>query len=489
MPCYTGDLDCVTNTTGDQAGILKGYSATTGYDMTTGLGSMNVANLVNGWAAETAGAPAITLSPTTLTFASTTVGATSAAQVITVKNTGTAAATLTSETITGTNATSFLKSATTCGTTLAAAASCTISVEFKPAAAGALTASLSVADNATGTPQTVALTGTGAGASTFTVSVAPTTLTWTSTAVGVTSGAVGTVTIRNTGTGTVTLTSETITGTDATSFLKSATTCGTTLAAAATCTVSVEFKPAAAGTLTASLSVADNATGTPQTVALTGTGAASATPTITLTPTSIAFPVTVVGATSDFQTVTVKNTGTPAVTLTSITLSGTNATSFVDLSGCGASLASGASCSVYVSFKPAAAGALTATLNVADSATGSPQKVTLTGTGAAAPSVKLSVTALAFPATTHGTASEALPVTLTNAGTATLDLTSIAITGTNPTDFLQVNNCTATLAPAASCTVYVAFTPATAAAFTAKLTITDNGSASPQSVTLTGTGK
>ena len=87
---------------------------------------------------------------------------TTAAQVVTIKNSGTAALTLTSETLTGTNATSFLISANTCTTSLAAAASCTISVEFKPAAAGALTASLSIADNATGSPQAVALSGTGA---------------------------------------------------------------------------------------------------------------------------------------------------------------------------------------------------------------------------------------------------------------------------------------------------------------------------------------
>jgi hypothetical protein len=67
--------------------------------------------------------------------------------------------TLTSETITGANATSFLKSATTCGTSLAVAATCTVSVEFKPTAAGAMTASLSIADNATGSPQSVTLTG------------------------------------------------------------------------------------------------------------------------------------------------------------------------------------------------------------------------------------------------------------------------------------------------------------------------------------------
>ena len=428
----------------------------------------------------------VTLSPTSLTFASTTVGSTTAAQLVTVKNTGTATVTLTSETITGTNATSFLKSATTCGATLAAAASCTVSVEFKPTAAGALTGSLSVADNATGSPQTVKLTGTGTAP--LSVTLSPTSLTFASTTVGSTTAA-QLVTVKNTGTATVTLTSETITGTNATSFLKSATTCGATLAAAASCTVSVEFKPAAAGALTASLSVADNATGSPQTVKLTGTGVASSTPTVTLTPASIAFPNTITGTTSDAQVVTLKNTGTVTVTISSITMGGTNATSFLELSNCGTTLAAGASCSLYVAFKPASAAALTGTLSVADNAAGTPQKVTLTGTGTAAPSVKLSPTSIAFPSTTHGTTSAAQAVTLTNSGTSTLTLTSISLTGTNAADFEALDTCGATLAASASCTVYVAFKPVAAGSFTASLTVTDNGSTTSQSVALTGTGK
>ena len=430
----------------------------------------------------------VSLSPTSLTFASTTVGSTTAAQVVTVKNTGTGAVTLSSETITGTNPTSFLKSATTCGTSLAAGASCTVSVEFKPAAAGALKATLSVADNANGTPQTVALSGTGAAAPTFTVSLSPTTLTFASTTEGLTTAA-QVVTVKNTGTGAVTLSSETVTGTNPTSFLKSATTCGTSLAAGASCTVSVEFKPAAAGALKATLSVADNATGTPQTVALAGTGVAATTPTVTLTPTSIAFPNTALGSTSDAQVVTVKNTSTVAVTISSIALGGTNGTSFLELGNCGTSLSAGASCSLYIAFKPASAAAMTGTLSVTDNASGSPQKVTLTGTGTAVPSVKLSTTSIAFPATTHATTSAAQTVTLTNAGTATIDLTSITLTGTNPTDFEALNTCGPSLAAGANCVVYVAFKPATAAAFKATLSIADTGSGSPQSVALSGTGK
>ena len=53
MPCVTGSLNCITNASGDQNGVLSGYSATPGYDLATGLGSVNVANLVNEWTSVT----------------------------------------------------------------------------------------------------------------------------------------------------------------------------------------------------------------------------------------------------------------------------------------------------------------------------------------------------------------------------------------------------------------------------------------------------
>jgi hypothetical protein len=480
MNCTKGDKNCVTNDSSDTIGILSGNSATAGYDLTTGLGSFNVTNLVNAWAAAVA-APAVTLSPTSLTFATTAVGSTTAAQVVTVKNSGTATLTLTSETLTGTNSSSFLISAKTCTTSLAAAASCTISVEFKPAAAGALKASLSIADNASGSPQTVSLSGTGAAPA---VTLSPTSLTFASTAVGSTTGA-QVVTVKNSGTATLTLTSETLTGTDSSSFLISAKTCTTSLAAAASCTISVEFKPAAAGALTASLSIADNATGSPQTVSLSGTGT---TPSVTLSPTSLTFGTAAVGSTTAAQVVTVKNSGTAAATISSIKLGGTNGTSFVELGTCGTSLAEGASCSLYVAFKPASAAALSGTLSVTDNATGSPQTLTLTGTGTAVPALKLSSTTLAFPATTHATTSAAQTVTLTNSTTTTINITSITLAGSGLADFMQLHTCGATLAPAATCQLFVAFKPAAAAAYTATLSIADNAASSPQSVALSGTG-
>jgi len=142
-----------------------------------------------------------------------------------------------------------------------------------------------------------------------------------------------------------------------------------------------------------------------------------------------------------------------------------------------------------VAFKPASAAALSATLSIADTASGSPQTVKLSGPGTAAPSLTLSTKSLTFAATANGTFSEAQSVTLTNAGTSTLYLTSITLTGTSASSFIELNTCTPTLAPAASCAVYVAFVPVTTGSLTATLSIADNGSGSPQAVVLAGTGK
>jgi hypothetical protein len=429
----------------------------------------------------------VAFSPTSVTFPSTTVGATSAAQVITLKNTGTTAVTVQSFTFAGANASSFVLTTKTCTTSLAVGASCTLSVSFKPASAGTFTASLAATDNATGSPQTVALSGTGTAASSTTVSLSPSSLTFPTTAVGSTSAA-QVITFTNTGTVAVSVQSFLFGGANASSFVLSAKTCTTSLPVGSSCTLSVSFKPTATGVQTATISATDNAAGSPQSVTLSGTGGTASSSTLTLTPASITFPATISGTTSDAQLVTLTNSGTTAITFSSILLGGTNPTSFIELSNCGTSLAANTSCTLYVAFKPTTTGALSSKVTITDNAAGSPQSVTLIGTGTTAPSVKLSVSSIAFPTTKAGSKSPAQMVTLTNTGTATLNLTSISLAGSNPTAFEAIDTCGATLTASASCTVYVAFAPITTGSFSALLTIADNGAASPQSVTLTGTG-
>jgi hypothetical protein len=115
--------------------------------------------------------PVVSITPATLAFTST-VGIVSAAQTAQLSNTGNAALTITGISLTGTGNAAFAQT-NTCGTSLAAGATCTISVIFTPVSAGSFSASVSIADNAGGSPQAVALTGTGVAGPSFQLSATP----------------------------------------------------------------------------------------------------------------------------------------------------------------------------------------------------------------------------------------------------------------------------------------------------------------------------
>jgi hypothetical protein len=187
-----------------------------------------------------------------------------------VTNSGTAAASVSSI-----NATGDYTLANTCGATIAAGANCTVTVTFHPTATGTRTGSLTVTSNAANSPLTVALSGTGTTTGSATLSANPTALTFPSTTVGGAS-AVQTVTVTNTGTAAATVSAVAASG-DYTQI----NTCGS-LAAGATCTVSVTFHPSATGTRTGSVTVTSNATNPSLTVALSGTGAAATTTNLAL---------------------------------------------------------------------------------------------------------------------------------------------------------------------------------------------------------------
>src|SRR5947209_2130527 len=109
------------------------------------------------------------------------------------------------------------------------------------------------------------------------------------------------------------------------------------------------------------------------------------------------------------------------------------------------------------------------------------------GTG---PTVALNPTSVSFGNNIVGAKSAPQTVTLSNSGSATLSISSIAITGTNATDFAQTNTCPSgsnTLAAGSSCTISLTFTPGASGARSSSLTFTDNAADSPQTVTLSGT--
>lgn len=108
-----------------------------------------------------AAAPAVSISPSSVGFGDRAVGATGPTQAVAVKNTGSASLSITGTSITGTNAGDFSVASNSCGTSLAAGATCTIAVAFTPTATGSRSASLTLSGNATGSPFAVALTGNG----------------------------------------------------------------------------------------------------------------------------------------------------------------------------------------------------------------------------------------------------------------------------------------------------------------------------------------
>src|ERR1700688_3066473 len=313
--------------------------------------------------------PTVTLTPTSLNFGTVATGVTSPAKTVTLKNSGNASLTITAIALTGTNSGDFPET-TTCTSSLAAGASCTIKVQFKPSAIGARSAAVSITDNAAGSPQQVPLSGTGT-----TAEITPSSLSFGTLAVGLTS-VVKTVTLKNLGTKAITITSIAVTGAEAGDFPKTATSCGSSLAAAASCAVSVTFKPTTTGARSANLTFTDSAAGSPQHGPLSGTGT-----TAELTPTSLSFGTLAVGLTSAVKTVTLKNVGTTAITITSVTIAGTDPGDFGQTNPCGSSLAAGASCTISVTFKPIVTGNRSATLKVTDNAAGSPQQVSSSGTG------------------------------------------------------------------------------------------------------------
>jgi photosystem II stability/assembly factor-like uncharacterized protein len=220
--------------------------------------------------------------------------------------------------------------------------------------------------------------------------------------------------------------------------------------------------------------------------AATATFNKSGGPVVSLSPSSLGFGTVGIGVISPVKAVTLKNTGTSSLTITSIAITGTNSGDFAKTATtCGTSLGTGATCTVSVDFKPTASGARSANVSITDNATGSPQLVPLSGTGTTA---KLAPTSLNFGDVATGFASPTKTVTLTNVGTSALTISTIAITGTNVGDFAQTHTCTTSLAVNASCTFTVTFKPTATGARSASLSVTDSASGSPQLVPLTGVG-
>ena len=410
-----------------------------------------------------AAAGAVTLTPTGVSFGTVTVGGMSSAQNVVIANTGGVAVTLSSESVTG----DFQIVSDGCGGSLAAGASCTVGVVFAPTAAGIRNGSLSVVDS-TGT-QLASLTGVGASKATDILS--PTSLTFGAQMVGTTS-AYQTVFLTNSGDTALTGIAVTIGSSD----FQVENNCGTTLSGHAACAMQVAFAPTAVGTRPGTLVVTDEYGS--QTVALMGT--AVAVPTVALTPGSLTFPLTVVGQRSASQQIIVTNAGTGQLTVATVSVTG----DFVETDNCGNRTVTGPfSCTIQVTYAPAAAGMRTGVITVTGTQQGQQATVTLTGTAETAAAIALTPASLDFGTLTVGTTSAAQSVSISNTGGVPATLQTPTVSG----DFqLTANTCGPSLGPGVGCTVSIVFAPTGRGARGGVLNVLD--SVGDQQAQLTGIG-
>jgi Beta-propeller repeat len=268
------------------------------------------------------------------------------------------------------------------------------------------------------------------------------------------------------------------------------------------CTFEVGFTPSMAGEEEAVVSFTDNAPGSPQALELEGIGEG-----LVASPGNINFGKVSVGS-SGLGTITFTNTTATAAQSINVAETGPNTNEFppeTSASNCATSLSAGSSCHIVYEFMPDTTGPFQAQVVVTyqivgQSGVAPEETITLTGVGTgAAPAASVAPLTLAFGSVAAGTVSGTQTAILTSEGSAPLNLSGMAITGTNAGDFAIVSAGTTcptgagTLGfgnPAPSCTVSIEFAPQSgdaAGAKSASLNFSDNASGSPQTVTLNGT--
>jgi hypothetical protein len=205
------------------------------------------------------------------------------------------------------------------------------------------------------------------------VSFSPTTpLAFPTQLVGTTSAPLS-VTLTNTGSTALSISSIRINGPYQ---LDSSTTCGSSVAPGGNCVLAAVFKPTVPGSKTGLIAISDSASTKLQIIELQGVGTV-----VSLSPAQLSFPPQKVGTKSNPQTVTITNTSSTAITFSGAKITGVNWKDFSETNTCGSQIGPGANCTVSVTFTPSQTGTRTAVLDLKDSGGGSPQTVSLTGTG------------------------------------------------------------------------------------------------------------
>ncbi len=363
----------------------------------------------------------------------------------------------------------------TCQSAIAPGGSCTIDVYFTPSAAGLATGTLTITDDASTSPQSVALAGTGASAA---VTVTPSSLTFGNQVLN-TSSAGQKITFNNSGFVNVTVNSVAASG----GYSQSSNCSGVTLTPGQSCTITVTFTPVVTGSSSGTITINDTAPGSPHIVTTSGTGQT----TVTFSA-NISFPVTNVGTSSIPETMTLTNNQSKTLSYTFAT-SGDFSAVGSGSTPCNGTLAAKAKCSFAVTFTPTYSGSIKGALTITFSGAGSPAFGGFSGTGQNGPAVPLTFTPtnlnygnVAINSSVNKT------VTIKNVSTATVTLTSVTGSGAYTVTPSGTSPCGGALLAGKTCTVTATFKPLIAGSTIAGITVIDNAAVSTQVLDAAGTG-
>lgn len=420
---------------------------------------------------------------------------TQSTQNITLSNTGVGTLNISGVATGGADAASFARNGGTCGSTLAEGANCTIGVRFSPTATRAYSATLNITSDASnGSPRSITLTGTGIPVPAPVVSLSASAVNFGTQTLG---GLYPTRTVTLSNTGNAALAIGSLSSNSARFVLSH--NCGASLAAAASCTLTLSYSPnAISASDTADISLSSNAAGSPHTIGLTGQAVAFAVPVLNLSPVGPAdFGTVNAGQVSATQTFTVGNAGPGGAQLNLVHLVGSQASQFgiTGASTCApnAMLYQGENCTVVVQFNPAMPGNLQAQLEVTANTNGSlvtTTPVTVQGEALGGPTalIELSQTALRFDTTRVGSSSATDNVEVWNKGSGPMLVSAASVTGPY---WVENGNCGAMpfqLAPGQHCTLKVGFRPDASGLREGALSITSTA-ANAGSATLRGEGQ
>ena len=439
-------------------------------------------------------APTDTLSPTSLTFASTVLGQSSPPLTVTITNSGGLPLTGIGTSVSTSTGKADFTTVSNCGSQLAAGSSCGITVTFAPSITGSETGTLVISDALHA--QSVSLRGVGLKPPA--ISLSATTVSFGSEQVGIPTAA-KTITISNPGGAPLGQLSFSIGGAGLAGFAVGTSTCGASLAPGITCTVQVLFSPVAVGATTATLTVATSTLGVASvSAALSGTGLSP--PMLAVLPAALNLGTVLVGDSSAAFTVQVTNAGQvamsePVFAVSGITgPSGAQLSDFAlsaptDIAACTGPLNPGVTCNIQVTFSPSVSGTEGAILTItASNAVPSTTTVSLTGNGAPPIALQSSTPLLSFPSTAVGTTAAPLTLTISNLSGQAANGLTLALTG--PYNLAPaLTTCQTTLPSISFCIVGVSFTPTASGNQPGTLTATvSNLGVSPLAVPLDGTG-